>query len=464
MAGRKRNGCAALVTAAIVLVSCGIDRGGLTDGVVGTIDGFGSVIVNGVHYVTDGAQITVEGRPATEADLQVGYVVALTATPSPDGVGSTAASINFGYDIIGPLTAVDPAQDRATVLGQTVTVNELTAYGAGIEPASSAGLAQLAPGRILAISGFVGADGRILATRIELAAPDSELKVVGGVSDLDTVAATFVIGNLVVDYRSAGLAGFSDGQPANAMQVEARGATLGANDELVATQIRPRTVPVTVRAGEQLEVEGLIASVVSADQFDIAGFRVVTNAQTRYENGNATMLAPNVEVEVEGVIDTDGNLVADEVEFESISQLRIEATVDSIDSASGQLTVLGISVLTDSLTAFEDKSPAELRPFALADIVVGDPLRVVGFESADMHGSLVATKITRQERIEETRLRGVAETIAEPNFSILGVVIVTDGDTDLEDDFFATAEGQLVEAEGDVTTGSFVADKVEIKD
>lgn len=463
MAVWKRNRYAGFIAAVLVLVSCGIDRGGLTDGVVGTIDGFGSVIVNGVHYATDGAQITVEGRPATEAELQVGYVVALTATPSPDGMGATAASIEFGYDIVGPLTAVEPAQNRATVLGQTVMINELTAFGAGIEPASPAGLAQLAPGRMLGVSGFAGADGQILATRIEPAAPGSELKVIGNVSGLDTVAATFVIGGLVVDYRSAGLVGFSSGQPANGMRVEARGATLGTNDELVATQIRPRAVPVTVRPGERLEVEGLITSLVSAGQFDIVGFRVLTDAQTRYENGNAMLLAPNVAVEVEGVIDTDGNLVADEIEFVSGSEFCVEATADGVDVPSGRLTVLGIPVLTNSLTAFEDKSPAELRPFALADIVAGDPLRVVGFESPDVPGTLVATKITRQERIEETRLRGIAETVAEPNFSILGVVIVTDGNTDLEDNFFAVAAGRLVEAEGDVATGSFVADKVEIK-
>ena len=42
---------------------------------LGPIDGFGSVIVNGVRFDTSSATFTAEGMPATQADLAVGQVV-----------------------------------------------------------------------------------------------------------------------------------------------------------------------------------------------------------------------------------------------------------------------------------------------------------------------------------------------------------------------------------------------------
>jgi hypothetical protein len=61
-------------------------------------------------------------------------------------------------------------------------------------------------------------------------------------------------------------------------------------------------------------------------------------------------------------------------------------------------------------------------------------------------------------------LRGVAANVSDPQLSVLGVTILTDAQTDIEDNFFASAEGRLVHVEGDTATGSFVATKAEIKD
>jgi hypothetical protein len=43
------------------------------------------------------------------------------------------------------------------------------------------------------------------------------------------------------------------------------------------------------------------------------------------------------------------------------------------------------------------------------------------------------------------------------------VTIFTDNQTDIENDFFSQAEGQLVDVEGDTSGGPFLAGKVEIK-
>ena len=82
----------------------GIDRGGLQGGGVGSVSGFGSVIVNGTHYETGSAAISVNGVQSTEDELEVGYVVVIQADFS--GSGAQARVVDFSHSVIGPLTSV----------------------------------------------------------------------------------------------------------------------------------------------------------------------------------------------------------------------------------------------------------------------------------------------------------------------------------------------------------------------
>ena len=189
---------------------------------------------------------------------------------------------------------------------------------------------------------------------------------------------------------------------------------------------------------------------------------MVTGPQTKFENGDATMLDLNVRVEVEGSLGVGGVLNAAEIEFKVAGEARVEAVTEAVDATAGTLTVLGITVRTNSSTSFEDKSDADLRRFSLRDISPGDPLRIVGSETSG--GTLLATRIERMDSLDVLELRGVAMNLADPQFTVLGVTILTDAQTDIKNGFFAMADGQRVQVEGDTTTGSFLADKVEIKD
>ncbi len=434
----------------------GIDRGG----VYGPITGFGSVIVNGRHYETTSAIININGMPATEADLEVGYVVTMQANLPQDGSTPQAVTIDFGHNVIGPLSAVSVVDNQITVLGQIVTVMDTTSYDSGIVPASIDGLVLLPIGSILRVSGFAGADGGILATRVELGNSGSDLEVTGVVTNLNTVAQTLEVGGLVVDYQSANLQNFPTGQPANGDRVKAEGSTLGVGGVLVARELELKEIELQLDENDELEIEGLITQFTSATQLSVSGIAVSTDSMTVFEKGDATMLALNVRVEVEGQLDGNGVLKASKVEFSPDGPLRIEATVDSVTP----LLVLGILIETDELTVFEDKSPAEMRPFSHADIIPTDPLEVAGYESPTTPGVVIATSITRTEPLEKIELRGVAKNVVAPGFSILGVAILTNGTTDLDSNFFAVAEGRLVEAQGSLVSGSFVAETVEFKD
>lgn len=60
----------------------GAGIGGTGFSSTGTIDGTGSIFVNGVRYDIDDAEIFVNGEPATEADLKLGMVVVVAGTDS----------------------------------------------------------------------------------------------------------------------------------------------------------------------------------------------------------------------------------------------------------------------------------------------------------------------------------------------------------------------------------------------
>jgi hypothetical protein len=462
--------CVALFGGVMMLPGCGpggaevagIDRGGYQGGAVGTVSGFGSVIVNAVHYDTTNAAIVVNGAPATEADLEVGYVVVVQANVPGDGSAPLATSIEFSHDIVGVIDSVAVAQNRFVMLGQIISVDGATIFGAGIEPASAAGLALLPASQVVKVSGLSASDGSLLATRVELGELGEGLEITGIVSSLDGAASRLQIGALVIDFSGANLEGFTGGQPVVGDRVEAAGNQLTAGGALLATELKRKELELSLEDGDELELEGLITSFASAASFSVSGIPVTTGAQTEFENGAATMLGLNVRIEVEGSLGAGGVLNAAEVEFKTVGEARVAAVTEAVDAAAGTLTVLGITVSVNSATSFEDKSPAELRPFGLQDLSPGDPVRIVGTETAG--GALLATQISRTEPLEALELRGVATNLIDPQLTVLGVTVLTDAQTDIENDFFTAAEGRLVQVEGDTTTGSFLAEKVEIKD
>ena len=112
----------------LIAASCGggASFGGGIGGtglVVGPITDFGSVIVEGVEFDTSAAIVTIDGQPATPADLALGMVVTVQGEIDSSGTTGVADTVEFTSLIEGPVTDVDLASKTATVLGQTVRVD-----------------------------------------------------------------------------------------------------------------------------------------------------------------------------------------------------------------------------------------------------------------------------------------------------------------------------------------------------
>lgn len=430
----------------------------------GTITGFGSIVVNGVRYDTDGATIEVDGEPGTESDLKVGQVVVVQGTIEEDGSAAAATSVAFDDLVEGPVTAINNAMNTLTVLGQSVIVDADTSFDDSISPPSIDGIFV---NDIVEVSGFFLADGRISATRIEKELPGGEFEVTGVVSGL--TATTFRINNLIVDFGRAQLDNFPNGTPENGQLVEAKGnSPLGGNGELVATRVEFKSGDLPAADGDRAEVEGFITRFVSATDFDVEGVSVTTDASTTFVNGTGADLALNRKVEVEGVVNASGVLVASKIEIKLANFIRIEGQVD--DRSGNQISIFGVPINTNDLTRFEDKSAQNLDSFGIDDIVVGDYLETRGYEDAS---GVVATLVEREDFDGEVALRGFVGEVTQPTFTILGVTIETDAGTQYRNvndqpiaasDFFQNAAGRLVEAKGTPSNGGIAADEVEFED
>jgi hypothetical protein len=479
----KNFSIAASLMAASLLAACGGSGDGGSAGIDGTgapstivafgsVTAFGSVVVNGVRYETAAAQFTVDDSPGSQNDLAIGDVVLVRGTLDAGGLTGSATSVTFDDQVQGPIAAIDSAAGTFIVLGQTVLVSADTSFDDRIRPGALAGLAV---GQLVEVSGLPQSNGSVLATRVEPKPTGTPLELTGVVSNHDGVARRFNVNAQVVDYSAVSqLRDFPGGTIANGQTVEVKGGAV-ANGVWSPLTIEWQANNLAGAAGERREVEGFITRFVSPTDFTVAGLAVTTSSQTTFTGGAAADLGVNVKVEVEGTLNTAGVLVATKVDIRRSSAVRIAAVVDRVDAAGRSFVALGIVVRVDALTRIEDKSSRQQRPFGLADLTAGDYVEVRGLELPAGSGEVVAALVEREDVDADAELQGFVQTVAQPNFTILGVTIGTDGGTQFRDvndapitvtRFFSElAIGDLVKAQGlEVGTRALQADEVEFED
>ncbi|MDB6088027.1 MAG: hypothetical protein JWN85_811 [Gammaproteobacteria bacterium] len=425
---------------------------------IGPITGFGSIFVNGVEYATAGARIMIDGQPGTEAQLQAGQVVTLEGSVNSDGSTGTATEVAFSGDAQGPATQIDLTANSFAVLGQTVRITGSTLFGEAMQPADLTGLQA---GTVVEVSGFANAAGEIVASRVDLKAAASSLRVKGIIQGLDTTAHTFRINALIVDYSAA----TSADMLANGNVVAVQAASLTSAGELQATRIEAQPV-VGATANQHADIDGIVTSYTSSENFILQGQQITTDANTKVVL-HGSSLGVNVEVDVQGMFNAAGVLLAQKVEIRPNSASLLRGLVDSVTVATNTLSVLGVNVTTGGSTAFEDKSRQHLRPFGLADLRVGDYVEVHGRENPP--GTLEAGTFERDNAENRSYLQGVVLNAAEPNLTVLGVTVVTTAQTHFAGaatsaaNFFSQAAGRIVKARGTFSGGVLTADQVQLE-
>lgn len=438
----------------------------------GTINGFGSVIVNGVRYHSDKTTFLVNGQVASENSLRTGYQVRVTGTLNSDGTG-TANKIEFNPNLIGAITSIDLQNEQLVLLEQTVQITNTTLFDAAIDPNDLSGLSV---GTVILVSGQLNDEGLIAATRIELA-QQTTYQITGLISNLNATNTTFTLNNLTINYNVATLNNVPNNQLKNGLTVSIIGS-VDNNNIFNAKTINFQNSNFSADV-KTAEVEGFITRFVSSTDFDVAGVACTTNSATTYENGNSTNLALNSALKINGKVNSAGVLVAEKIEFRQKAINEISGQVTSVSTptsgaiATGSFQIAGTTIQTNSSTAYEDGSHDNLRRFNFTDIHAGDFLKVSGYTSQN---TFIATKIERKifQTNIELRYEGLVTQVNADtrSFVVYGQTVYINNQTRIsgemgitltESEFLAQALNQQVRIRGTATNNTFTATQIDVR-
>src|SRR5262245_44560677 len=264
-----RAGLAALA-ALLLAAGCG---GGSTSMpgralTVGTITGFGSIIVNGIRFDDSSAQVVDDdGQLHDRNELKLGMNVEVESGGIDRGSKTAKADrVRFGAAIVGPVSAISGATTpkTLTVLDQIVEVSATTVFDD-----LPNGFDSIKVGDVLEIHALLDtATGHYLAKRIEPKPGANEFRLRGVVSSLDAGAKTFMIGGALIDF--SGIAAGDLPNLANGLSVRVRlQTTKNAAGAWVATRIRVEERE--MEDEDEAEVRGVITDFTSVTSFSVNG-------------------------------------------------------------------------------------------------------------------------------------------------------------------------------------------------
>jgi hypothetical protein len=437
----------------------------------GVITGFGSVFVNGVEYETDNSSVEVDGVSSSEDQLAVGMVVTVSGSVNTDGKTGTAASIKYEKELEGAILANNLATDGTgtlDVMGQTVVVDTNTLFESKLADVTQPTMLQ--QGQIVEISGYSSGDGTIYATRIELKSASHEqgkpMEVKGLISNLDSSASTFTIGNLTINYSGAQLENLPDGTLSNDMYVEVKSTDGLVDGILMASKIElagDGQDSIDGEENEEIEVEGVVTEKTSDTEFKVNGQAVILDDQTDLEHGDMQTIMEGVRVEVEGQFNADGAIIAHNISFRQEAQVTMEGVVDAVDVDNNTITVMGQVITIDNLTTMKDdrdqNSQTPERYFSVSDIAAGDRVEVHAYTDAD--GKLIATKLQRDDNTDSSvKIEGmITDMPTVGQLLIAGVTVDVSAFTGI-----TLNVGDKVEIKGTYDNGVLVANEVSLDD
>ncbi len=432
----------------------------------GTITGFGSVIVNGVHYSTDGSTISTDDNPsALEKDLAVGMYVELEGSVKSDGSSGSAKSIKYGAQIEGPVTFIDLANKQLTVLGQIVVTDDLTVF-------ERTTLDTIKVGDILEVSGVVKAPGQFYASRVELETDQTNsFKLFGAVANLDTVAQTFTISNLKVKYSTARFEDFTMADLANGQAVKIKAQTYDqTTNSIIATVVDlQKSAKATT---EKVWMEGIVSSYQPDVSLVLNGQTFLLSADTKFEYGLKSLLANGVSIKLKAK-QVANNWQAEKISFVHQAIIKLSGNVTAIDLTNNTFTIGTTTFVVTPQTVLKDDSNRAVRFFDLKSLVVNDYLEVAAYKNAD--GANVALKVERENGGSadgSIEIKGIPTAVTADGFSLFGREVITDDNTRYENsdavltktEFFALLTATtVVEVHATPSNGKLLASRIEIK-
>jgi hypothetical protein len=344
---------------------------------IGSISGFGSVIVNGIRFDDTKAVVSREASTSTSTSLRLGMTVQVMGSVAPDGLTGIAETIKVFSEVKGLVTAIDLPANTIVLLGTTIRLSASTVVDGVMQ------LSAIKVGDKIEAFGLRNiATGELSATRLEIEPSSTTVSgplavsIKGAVTNLNTGNKTFKINNQLVDYTNAAVMGTL----ANTVSVQVQGTISSNVATLNASKVEADTLSAPM--GVRLEVQGSVSSFVSASDFKLNGVAVNASAVTLSALQLARLVNGAV-CEAAGLVE-NAILKATKLECESIGQtasFEVKGAISAFVSVAN-FTVRGQVI--DASTATFDGGTA-------ANLAVG---KIVEIKGPVVNGILKASKVS----------------------------------------------------------------------
>ena len=381
---------------------------------IGTISGFGSVIVNDVDFNTEKAEILVNGNLIGVGDsnvrraLALGMVVRVEGRYLADGSGK-ADRIVFSTNVKGPVQSITPVDSVVKILslmGQTVIVDDQTRF---INTAFN----DIAENNVLAVSGWPNDRGEIRATYVDkisdIAEPEDEVMIKGIVSEVDIAQRLFRINQLVVDISEISL------PLPEADQLVIVQGVLDDNGILVAAALSIEN-ELGPDDADSVEIEGIVRQALGPENFTLSTTSVQIDEATSFIGLAPDDLVPGARLLVKGSL-TNRRLLADEIIAKD--KVNIEGQVEEIIGSEIKLKGLdGLVINASKLTRiFGDVDD-------ISGIEAGDHVKILGYAGSRNNVEATHVKVGQLNR-DKLKLQGPVADINRFTVTIFMVSVDT---------------------------------------
>jgi hypothetical protein len=440
--------------------------------VIGRIDGFGSVFVDGIEFETTSASYRVDDNDgSSDRDLSVGMIVRVSGSMDDSSHGR-ADRIDYDDDVEGIVAglAVDPdgTTKTFTIFSTPVVANSVTTVFRG-EDGRPYTFDDIADGDHIEVSGDFDGD-TLVASFIKLEDDnDDDFEVKGEVSAFDGTMFTLTLRSgatltvMLAANAQIPASGIEDGQ-----RVEVEGTipdAVNAPDTLLATRVEVEDRHDFDdrdgdRHGDELRIEGPLNQ--DGDTWSVRDTLLQFSTATEYQPSSleaaiADGSADGLRVKVRGkaVDGVDGTLLVERISTDGGDDLEVKGIFESSETdantgissvvvsfppADGTVTLL---VGPDTLIKHDD-SDDRLKLSALAP----------GMSFVEAHGHLnddgdfVATVFEHEDDQDEYEIEGPLDTdgfVDGVSITVLGVTFQLDPNTQFEDG--TPRNGDIVDVE-----------------
>ncbi len=384
----------------------------------GPITQFGSIYVNGIKYEIDDAELEFVNGTGT-SELSIGMMVQVNADwqQQINGVFN-AQKVTFDHQIEGPIKAVVHHGEITLleVLGSTVVIASDTIMDKNISGGFNVGA-------VVSVSGITNEKGQLLATYIALRSERySEGQQIELESTIDSINERDQILHLNTMDVDVSWATWKKGSLQTVVvgtRVEVVGQYDVANNRVIANKVRVKNNNLSVNKGNQLNIDTIISSYQSINQFSLNGYSA--NAfEAEFLRGEPSNLANGVRVRATGWINADGIFEVLTLRIRPDANFAAKVQVNSINRAAGEISFLNLSAYVQSDTVYQSKLKSANKYFSVDDIQPGDWIEIQGVEEGSR---LSISQIFALRNKKQMTLKGQAKKGTDDRLLLLGMEI-----------------------------------------